>query len=86
MAIYSVGITPMLNTLLMAMKNEHNKIVGFADDVTAAGSLRAFRKWWDNLIQIGPNYGYFPQPTKSWLIVKRDKLEEATRAFEGTNI
>ena len=37
-------------------------------------------------MQIGPNYGYYPQPTKSWLLVKQNKLEEAVRVFGGTNI
>ena len=34
---------------------------------------------------IGENYGQYPQPTKSWLIVEQNKLEEAVRVFEGTN-
>ena len=64
----------------------HNKMVGLADYVTPSRNLEALRKWWDILMQIGPNYDYFPQPTKSWLIVKENKLEEAARVFEGTNI
>ena len=61
-------------------------MVGFADDATASGNLEAIGRWWDTLMQIGPCYGYYPQPTKSWLIVKENKLEEAVRAFAGTNI
>ena len=49
-------------------------------------NLEALRRWWDTLMQIGPNYGYYQQPTKSWLIVKENKLEEAVRVFGGTNI
>ena len=37
-------------------------------------------------MQIGPNYGYYPQPTKPWLIVKENKLEEAVWVLGGTNI
>ena len=59
---------------------------GFADDVTASGNLEALRRWWDTLMQIVPNYGYYPQPTKSWLIVIENKLEEAVWVFGGTNI
>ena len=61
--------------MLVAMLNDNNKVVGFADDVTASGNLEAFR-WWDTLMQIGPNYRYYPQFTKSWLIVKQNKLEK----------
>ena len=55
MAIYAIGITPMLDMMLVAMQNDHNKMVGFADDVTASGNLEALRRWWDTLMQIGPN-------------------------------
>ena len=85
MAIYAIGITPILD-ILVAMQNDCNKMVGFADDATAFGNLEALRRWWDILMQIGPNYGYYPQPTKSWLIVKENKLEDVVWVFGGTNI
>ena len=34
-------------------------------------------------MQIGLNYGYYPLPTKSWLIVRENK---AVWLFEGKNI
>ncbi|XP_066914550.1 uncharacterized protein [Clytia hemisphaerica] len=86
MAIYALGVTPMLNILLIGIGNNHNRMVAFADDITAAGSLDALKKWWDHLLEIGPSYGYYPQPTKSWLIVKPDQLEQAQEKFAGTDI
>ena len=86
MAIYALGITPMMNIMLMAIGNKHNKMVGFADDITAAGDIASLKLWWDHLLEIGPAYGYFPQPTKSWLIVKDTKLAEATDVFADTRI
>ena len=77
-------ITPVPD-MLVAMLND-NKMVGFADDVTVSGNLEASRRWWDTLMQIGPNYRYYPQFTKSWLIVKQNKLEEAVRVFGGPDI
>ena len=76
MAIYAIGITPMLD-MLVALQSDHNKMVGFEDDVTVSGNVEAIRRWWDTLTQIDPNYGYYPQHTKSWLIIKENKLEEA---------
>ena len=35
MTIYAIGITPMLSMMLVAMQNDHNTMVGFADDVIA---------------------------------------------------
>eukprot|EP00111_Clytia_hemisphaerica_P021484 TCONS_00063214-protein len=43
------------------------------------------KKWWDHLLEIGPSYVYYPQPTKSWLIVKPDQLEQAQEKFAGTS-
>ena len=60
--------------------------MGFEDDVTASGNLEALRRWWDTLMQIASYYGYYPQPTKSCLIAKENKLEEAVQVFGGTNI
>ena len=77
MAIYAIGITPLLDALEVFIASEHTKTVAFADDVTAAGDLQSIRKWWNKLSQIAPKYGYFPQPAKSWLIVKKNKIEEA---------
>ena len=45
MVIYTIGITPMLDMMLIAMQNDHNKMVGSADDVTAFGNLEALRRW-----------------------------------------
>ena len=28
------------------------------------------RCWWDRLVSIGPDFGYFPNPSKTCLIVK----------------
>ena len=35
---------------------------------------------------MGPTYGYYQQPTKSWLIVKPEQEEEARRVFEETGV
>ena len=59
MAIYAIRITPMLDMMLVAMQIDHSIMVGFADNVTASRNLEALRRWWDTLMQIGPNYGYY---------------------------
>uniref|UniRef100_A0A7S1Y1Y6 Uncharacterized protein n=1 Tax=Grammatophora oceanica TaxID=210454 RepID=A0A7S1Y1Y6_9STRA len=46
----------------------------YADDVGAAGKFEEIRKQYSRLWQeLGPQYGYFPGPTKSILIVSDDK-------------
>ena len=56
------------------------------DDATAGGSLQDLREWWDRLAQLGPDYGYYPNAEKTWLIVKEDYLEEAKAKFNGSGV
>ena len=41
------------------------------------GVLQNLRKWFDDILEYGPMYGYNAEPTKSWLIVKEEQLQEA---------
>ena len=76
MAIYAVRITSLLD-MLVAMQNDHNKMVRFADGVTASRNLEELRRWRDTLMQICPNYGYYPES---------NKLKQVVGVFGGTNI
>jgi len=58
----------------------------YADDSQAAGKLRALRKWWDTLVLNGPPIGYFPKPSKTFLVVKKGLLEQAKLMFAGTGV
>ena len=42
--------------------------------------------WFKEITEHGPNIGYYPKPSKSWLIVKENHLEEALREFHGTGV
>ena len=86
MATHSIRITPMLDMMLVTMQKDNNKMMEFADDVAATGNLEAVKRWWDTLMQIGPNYGYYRLLTKPWLIVNENKLEKAVRVVGGKNI
>ena len=77
MAAYALGLTPLLDHLQSVKRSV--KHVAFADDLTGAGKLKEIKIWWDTLITEGPKYGYYPKPSKSFLIVKqhlRNMLEE----------
>ena len=52
----------------------------------AAGDLSALREWWDHLMQIGPEYGYYPNPPKTWLIVKEEHFLQANQIFQGSSV
>ena len=82
MAMYAVAITPLIRRL----EDSETKQVWYADDATAGGSLNHLKAWWDRISAVGPDYGYHPNASKTWLIVKEASLEEATAVFQGTGV
>ena len=58
----------------------------YADDASAGGELQHINIWWDGLTQIGPQYDYFPNPEKIWLVVKEEHYEAANASFAGSGI
>ena len=67
MAFYSISTCPIIEEL----KNTSNASqVWYADDCTGGGTLDELKDWWLNLCNIGPQYGYYPNPSKTVLIVK----------------
>ena len=84
MAAYALALTPLLDYLQSVKRSV--KHVAFADDLTGAGKLEEIKIWWDTLIAEGPKYGYYPRPSKSFLIAKQHYKEYAERIFAGSNI
>ena len=58
----------------------------YADDASASGTLTRLRSWWDKLQLTGPQFGYFPNPDKTWLVVKLDYAKIAKEQFQNTGI
>ena len=61
-------------------------MVAYADDFSVAGSILSLKYWWDTFCELGPKFGYFPEPKKSWLIIKSDCFAKAIHMFNDTNI
>ena len=72
MAMYALGTRPLMDLLENKAQLEINNTtqVFYADDASAAGKLDALKQWWDELQEIGPLFGYFPKPSKTWIVVK----------------
>ena len=85
MPLYALAITPLITSLvhIVSLQVKCVQMVAFADDFTSAGKLNDLKYWWDTLINIGPKLGYFPQPKKSYLIVKPNLTEEAEKNIPG---
>ena len=80
MVMYALGIKPIIYAASRAKK------IFYADDGAGAGTLRDVFDWWNYLNFEGPNYGYFPKPAKTILIVKPEKLHEAQQIFGHAGI
>ena len=84
MAAYALGLTSLLNHLQSVKRSV--KHLAFVVALTGAGKLKEIKIWWNTLITEGPKYGYYPKPSKSFLIVKQHYKEYAERVFAGSNI
>ena len=81
MPMYAVATIPLIERLPDSVMQ-----VWYADDASALGSVANLRAWWDELARLGPSYGYFANPSKTWLVSKEACLSDAISAFEGTNV
>ena len=48
--------------------------------------MHQLHDWCTKLRHLGPSFGYFANPGKTWLIVKDDHLSTATELFAGTGV
>ena len=74
--VYAIAIIPMiLRTVEDLHKNKSDaKATGYADDLFGGGKLAALRKMWDFIEKHGPDYGYYQQADKTWII--NSKIDE----------
>ena len=80
MAIYGIGVTPLINMLIdivVTSTESQVSVLASANDFSAAGKLADLRKWWDTLSIIGPKFGYYLEPTKTWLVIKPYTSQQA---------
>ena len=66
MPMCALGAVPLIN----ALSDDYIKQVWYADDATACGRLIDVRHWWNRLVSIRPDFGYFPNLSKTCLTVK----------------
>ena len=82
-SLYALSIQPLITSLQAASSV---KQCWFADDASGAGSIMEIRTWWDALSTLGPDFGYFPNDRKCWIIAKPAKEESVREAFKDTSI
>ena len=58
----------------------------FADDGSGAGSVTEIMTRWDTLSTLSPDFGYFLNDRKCWIITKPAKEESVREAFKDTYV
>ena len=86
MPSYGIGILPYLAMIRPDQETGFLKQLAYTDDIGGGAKLTTLRVWWDKIERYGPSFGYFPKASKSWLVVKEEKHDEALEIFAGTGI
>jgi hypothetical protein len=83
MFAYSVGVL----SLIRQLKAEFPEVEQpwYADNASAGGKFSEIRRFFSRLVEIGPNFGYHPEPSKSILVVPQHSLEAAQASFADMN-
>jgi hypothetical protein len=76
---YGLAILPLIRKLKAKFTQVNQP--WYADDAGADGNFRSIRHFFLHLQEIGLDFGYFPEPSKSILVVHEHNLEKARSAF-----
>ena len=84
MPFYALATRPLIDSLFR--DTPELRQIWYADDASAGGKLTNLKKWWDNLSRVGPSFGYFVNPQKTWLVTKDKFLSSASEMFDDTMV
>ena len=90
MGIYACATVPIIMSTLGKKEKKTSttpiKQVWYADDAAGGGKITDLSTWWEDLCSNGPLFGYYPKPSKTWVIVKPEFEESAKEAFPNLQI
>ena len=81
MPMYAIATIPLIRSLPSDVQQ-----AWYVDDASASGGVPNLRAWWDDLVNLGPAYGYQVNATKTWLITKEQYYETESSTFSGTQV
>ena len=84
MFVYAVGTVPLIQALKEFIPTLTQ--IWYADDASVTGELSGIRQWFDHLLLQGPKFGYYPEPHKSYLVVKESMIPQAQELFGDLGI
>ena len=83
--MYALAMVPLIRRKLHSTVPSTSQ-VWFADDATAVGPVSKLLDWWHHLVSAGPAFRYFPNSSKTFLIVIPEYFSQAESLFANTNI
>ena len=83
-----MGFYAAATTLLASAHESAGKAkkLFYADDGSGGGKLIDILDWWRFLQLNGPALGFFPDASKTWLVVKPEFEQKARELFPDVNI
>ena len=84
MAMYALAISPLIDQLKTSCPEVHQ--AWYADDATGASTCRGLRSWWNELADRGPSFGYHPNASKTYLVVKQEHKDLAREVSADTDV
>ena len=85
MAMYALAITPLIHQLRSSCPSVQQ--VWFADDAIGTTSTCSnLKSWWNKLSLYGPAFGYHPNASKTYLVVKQEHMTNAQELFVDTDV
>ena len=84
MAMYALAITPLIHQLRSSCPCVQQ--VWFADDATGSSTCSNLKSWWNKLSSYGPAFGYHPNASKTYLVVKQEHMTNAQELFADTDV
>ncbi|KAL5502871.1 hypothetical protein EMCRGX_G009716 [Ephydatia muelleri] len=78
MLMYAAAVMPLIKHL-----TDNNKWIQnwYANDSACAAKLSNLKIWFQKLCEIGPDFGYYPEPKKTVLIVRATEKDAAKALF-----
>ena len=83
MYLYGIGTLPFIHSL---KSRDHLHQVCYANDASACGLICLLHGWFNDLLRLGPSYGYFAEPSKCSLVVDKLLKDEAGEICKSFNI
>ena len=85
-AIAKISLILMTLEITESYSEDISKAAAYVDDLIAASCIPGLKYWWNQLSELGPKFRYFPQASKSWLIIKPGVEGKAKTIFQGSGV